>query len=328
MHHWLQSHLDANQQLRFDRFMELALYDADHGYYAKHITTVGHRGDFSTTATLSPALARGIAAWIKTEAPSHVIEIGAGTGVLTKAVRKALPFLMRHRTSFHIVERSPVLRAAQKQLLQGKVRWHNSVADALRAVGGSAFLFSNELVDAFPARVFQSTADGWTELFLTPSDHSLRELWQPVCELPDSTAFTHSWPVGQRIEVQASYRAWFADWCSAWIGGSLLTIDYGGSSAQIYHRRPSGSLRSYLHHQALAGPAIYESPGVRDLTADVNFDDLRRWGEDLGIQTLGFHTQREFLLPHARPTDADRFLTDPEGAGSAFKVLHQSPRIV
>lgn len=38
--------------VRFDHFMEAALYDPGHGYYTSRIRTVGTRGDFSTTATL------------------------------------------------------------------------------------------------------------------------------------------------------------------------------------------------------------------------------------------------------------------------------------
>ena len=327
MPHWLHPHLDADQRLRFDRFMELALYDPDHGYYAKHITTVGQRGDFSTTATLSTALARSLAAWIIHHRPSDVIEIGAGTGALTRAVRKLLPFLARRRTSFHIVERSPALRAAQQKLLGNKVRWHDSVSAALSATGGSAHLFSNELVDAFPPRVFRSTQLSWQELFLTPADGTLREHWQPATNLPDSTTFARKWPDGQRIEVHDSYRQWLHTWRPDWTDGSLLTIDYGGTPSEIYHRRPAGTLRAYLHHQVLSGPALYENPGRQDLTADVNFDDLRHWADPLCLRNRFLLTQREFLLPHARPTDADRFLTDPDGAGGAFKVLHQSPEI-
>lgn len=328
MPHWLHPHLDADQRLRFDRYMEHALYNPDQGYYSRHITTVGHRGDFSTSATLSPALARGIAARILREQPTDIIEIGAGTGALTRAIRKTIPFLKRRRMRFHIVERSPALITKQQDLLGHNVQWHDSMAEALDATHGTAFIVSNELVDAFPPRVFQSTATGWQELFLTLDERKIRESWHPAVDLPDSTVFAHPWPERQRVEVHESYHSWLADWSPAWTGGTMLTIDYGGSPPAIYHRRPSGSLRAYTHHQVLAGPAIYESPGRRDLTADVNFDDLRHWGDALGLHTVSLTTQREFLLPHARPTDADRFLTDPDGAGTAFKVLRQSPKIV
>ena len=42
--------------------MARALFDPERGYYTRHIKTVGARGDFSTSATLSPALGHAIAA--------------------------------------------------------------------------------------------------------------------------------------------------------------------------------------------------------------------------------------------------------------------------
>ena len=96
---------------RFDAFMQHALHDPDYGYYARKIRTVGHLGDFSTTATLSPTLGVAIAAraslWLKKNPGSfHLIEIGAGDGSLAKSVIDALPLLQRLKLHYHIVETS------------------------------------------------------------------------------------------------------------------------------------------------------------------------------------------------------------------------------
>jgi SAM-dependent MidA family methyltransferase len=48
---------------RFEDWMRVALYDAEMGYYARNIREVGPRGDFSTAATLHPALGEAVAAW-------------------------------------------------------------------------------------------------------------------------------------------------------------------------------------------------------------------------------------------------------------------------
>ena len=330
---WLHQHLSSSGVLRFDRFMELALYDPEHGYYACNVS-LGPRGDFSTSATLSPLLARAISAWIAAGQPAHVIEIGAGTGALARSIlglrgwRGALRRLTRHSPSrpfrYHIVECSPTLRANQERLLGRMVTWHDTIADALADTAGEAFLFSNELVDAFPVRIFQQTKGAWLELHLRSTQGQLAEEWLAPDSLPDSSAFARSWPDRQRVEVHASYREWLASWQPAWRKGQLLTIDYGGSPDEIYHRRPAGTFRAYYHHTRTVGPEACTLPGRRDLTTDVNFDDLIRWGERLGIETRSLITQREFLLPHCdQPSDADHFLLDEAGAGSAFKVLSQ-----
>ena len=82
-HHWLRPHLkEAKNLLRFDRFMELCLYDEANGYYARNISSVGKGGDFSTTPSLSPLLADSLARSILDSGLRDVIEIGPGAGDL------------------------------------------------------------------------------------------------------------------------------------------------------------------------------------------------------------------------------------------------------
>ncbi|HXL26641.1 MAG TPA: SAM-dependent methyltransferase, partial [Chthoniobacterales bacterium] len=87
-------------------------------------------------------------------------------------------------------------------------------------------------------------------------------------------------------------------------------------------------LRAFFRHQRLEGMEIYRRPGQQDLTADVNFEDLRGWGRALGFSEIDYTTQRNFVqkwypdaLKQADPLT--RFVLDPSGAGTAFKVLHQ-----
>ena len=75
----------------FSSFMARALFDPQRGYYSRNIRTVGARGDFSTSATLSPDLGRSIAAWLKAQSGvRHVIEIGAGSGELMQQLKRSL----------------------------------------------------------------------------------------------------------------------------------------------------------------------------------------------------------------------------------------------
>ena len=110
----------------------------------------------------------------------------------------------------------------------------------------------------------------------------------------------------------------------------MLTLDYGDVFPQLYHRKPHGTLRAYLHHQVMTGAQVYENMGRQDITADVNFTDLMRCGESLGWRNAPLQNQRQFLQRHLRAfekraaTDvALAFLSDEHGAGEAFKVLIQ-----
>lgn len=326
---WLKSHFEAaGNRLSFERFMELCLYDPDHGYYSRHIQTVGADGDFATTPTLSPLLAEALAHSIRNSGLRDVIEVGPGNGALANALvsRIRTPFLtLRKKVRYHVVEPSPRLQSLLKKSLGRTTTFHPDVKTALRATGGTAFILSNELVDAFPVRVFQKSDPGWRELVLSLEKGGIMERWNPAGQLPDSTLFEESWEPGQRVEIHASYHRWLQEWVSEWKEGRLLTVDYGGSPRDIYHRNPSGTIRGYFQHERITGRDLYRLAGRQDLTADVNFDDLIRWGEECQLQTTAFVTQEEYCRSLLQPSCSpeDNFLTDPHGAGTAFKVLEQ-----
>jgi SAM-dependent MidA family methyltransferase len=312
--HDLQNELGGS--IPFDRFMREALYHPAFGYYSARIHTVGRRGDFSTMATLDRSLAAGIANWIEKDSACDVIEIGAGSGQLARDILASLGWWKRLRLRYHIVEVSTPLREAQKKLLRGRrVTWHESLPAALDQLGGRAHIFSNELVDAFPCRVFELTDTDWQELHVLIQGGRCQEILRP-CTIPESTIFQQSFADGQRVEVHESYRHWLQDWASKWKSGAMLTIDYGDTMSALYHRRRAGSLRGYAAHQVLTGTDIYQAPGRCDLTADVNFSDLETWGEQKGWLCLSHSTLADFLAPNLPP----RF----QGAAEAFRVLAQS----
>jgi SAM-dependent MidA family methyltransferase len=317
----------------FRRFMEAALYDPEFGYYTRQIKTVGVRGDFSTSATLSPLLGRGIAAWIRrmaagpAEGIRHLIEIGPGTGQLHAAVRQALGWKGRWHWRSHLVERSPNLRAEQERLLGRagrRLQWHSDPAEALAAAEGKALIFSNELVDAFPVTLLQKHDGIWQEVWLEVAESgAVMETLRPGA-VPETSVQAGNFPDGQRVEVHESWRAWMEAWRPHWTAGTMLTIDYGDTADKVYYRRPEGTVRGYQNHQRFEGLSLYRSMGQCDLTADVNFTDLMRWGESRGLRTVNLLSQALFLQDLERPgcmTEAR--LADPSGAGGAFLCLEQ-----
>jgi SAM-dependent MidA family methyltransferase len=314
---------DVQTAIPFEQFMARALHDPQHGYYARRITGVGRRGDFTTAPMLSDAPARAIAAWaaraLRETGCQNLIEMGPGEGTLAAGVRRHLPWHVRWRTRLHLVETSTPLAERQRQLLGACATWHRTPQDALAACGGCAVIFSNELVDAFPVRRFQKTDLGWQELAVHFDERrQAHESLLPPAPLPDSSGFLESYALGQRIEVHESYHRFLKSWLPSWKSGRMLTIDYGAATENLYHRQPRGTLRAYLFQQRLEGPAIYENPGRQDLTADVNFTDLQNWSQPWitghKLATLG-----EFL----QATPGGGGLADAHGAGGAFLVLEQ-----
>ena len=311
--------------------MRRALYDPQRGYYSRRIPGIGRGGDFTTAPMLSESLARGIAAWaaraLRETGCRDLIEIGPGEGRLAVAVLKHLPWHVRWKTRLHLVETSAPLAQIQKKRLGRRARWHESPAAALAACNGRAVIFSNELVDDFPVRLFEKSTDGWREIAVAfDAAGAAAESHMPPAPLPPSSGFCETHPPGQRIEVHDSYRRWLAGWLPLWKAGRMLTIDYGSTAETLYQRRPRGTLRGYLLQQRIEGAAIYQNPGRLDLTADVNFTDLLDWSAPWTcgnqVQTLaaflrGFHDPQH---------PADRELCDENGAGGAFMVLDQQCR--
>lgn len=303
--------------LSLERFLAEALYHPECGYYTARIRDVGARGDFSTLATLGDSLARAIADWIAAGRTRDVIEVGPGNGQLARDILRHLGWWRRLRVRYHLVDvEGPLRKAQDERLRRFRIHRHSSVRDALRAAAGRALIFSNELPDAFPCRVFERTAAGWMEVHVRFDPGGAREELRPAT-LPDSTVFAGEHRPGQRVEVHESYRDWLRAWAPEWKSGAMLTIDYGDTPPALYHRRPGGTLRGYALHQRFEGSGIYQAPGRLDLTADVNFSDLEQWGEELGWRTLR-HATLDTLLPGG---------ADPRirAAAGAFRLLEQVP---
>ncbi|WP_309380718.1 SAM-dependent methyltransferase [Cerasicoccus frondis] len=316
--------------ITFAQFMGFALYDHTHGYYGAQVRQVGADGDFSTSATLCPAFGEAIARWAKARTAEdfpngdfHLIEVGAGVGALAESVLKAWRKIGEPDVAYSAVETSPGLREAlapKAAELGFTVR--DGIPDALAAAQGRAIIFSNELVDAFPARQLCWDGDDWREVGLRLVEGELVEGLLPFTDPVDADAPAKP-RQGQRIFIHPSYHAWLQTELADWQRGRMLTIDYGAAY-------PAGEVRAYRNQDGIDGDEIYAHAGQQDLTCDVNFADLQRWGEQLGWQTISLLPQAGFLnqwIPdaetRAKLDPALAFLANPFGAGGAFQTLEQ-----
>jgi SAM-dependent MidA family methyltransferase len=149
---------------------------------------------------------------------------------------------------------------------------------------------------------------------------------------------------GQLAEINPEAEEYHGKLLEAIGGGLVLVLDYGYPARRLYdpRGRARGSLVSYRRHEL--GRDLLDSPGERDLTAHVNWDDLRRAAKLRGWQEIALIPLAEFLVraglarlveeqglgPEAE-LDADtvterqeiKRLLDPEGMGSDLKMLVQ-----
>ena len=328
----------------FAAFMQRALFDPQGGYYSRKIATVGARGDFSTAASLSPLLGKAVARWLIEQSRLQpevrtVIEIGGGDGSLMQSVRKELGWWRRRRFAFCMVETSAILKEQQRVRLGASVQWFDSMESALDSCSGAALIYHNEFLDALPITLVQWNADSrsWKEVWLAhQADGRIKEELRPmVLEPVGAGQFSalDAWNAEspppsprQRCELHTGIRDWLSAWSPHWKAGTMLAIDYGDTFPSLYHRRPNGTLRAYILHQRLEGPAVYENVGRQDITSDINFTDLQNWCTRPGWSEPCIETQAAFINSClggglATRGDAERFLLAPDGAGSAFKCF-------
>lgn len=202
LHEIIVSEIQQHGWMSFARFMELALYHPEHGYYEKEHATVGREGDFYTSISVGSLfgelLAFQFSEWLSSmsqeteNAPSkptplvepshrttgnglqttshHIIECGAHDGQLAFDIlswmQKQRPTLFR-QLEYRIIESSTHSESLQRSRLaefSGTVDWISDWAD-LPAGGVRGVVFSNELLDAFPVhRVgWNSTQKTWFE---------------------------------------------------------------------------------------------------------------------------------------------------------------------
>jgi NADH dehydrogenase [ubiquinone] 1 alpha subcomplex assembly factor 7 len=158
----------AEGPMRIDRYMGLCLGHPRHGYYMAR-DPFGEGGDFVTAPEISQLFGELVGVWCATAwqmmgmpARFNLVELGPGRGTLMGDILKASRVMpgFREAAQVHLVETSPVLRAAQRQKLGEGVEWHETLATLAE---GPMVLVANEFFDALPIRQLQRRHGQWCE---------------------------------------------------------------------------------------------------------------------------------------------------------------------
>src|SRR5207247_134285 len=143
------------------RFMELALYCPNLGYYEQEGRRIGRRGDFYTSVSIGSLFGELLACtfvpWLEGQRSKlcQLVEAGAHDGQLAFDI---LSWMQQHHAKlfdaleYWLVEPSPRRRSWQGAKLDkfaGRIRWVETLPALPKdSVGG--VIFCNELLDAFP----------------------------------------------------------------------------------------------------------------------------------------------------------------------------------
>lgn len=329
----------------FERFMELALYAPDLGYYSGGAAKLGKDGDFTTAPEMTPlfgaALAR-IATAIMAQSAPRILEFGAGTGKLARDILTELHLAGTPVECYAIVELSGELRARQEEALRDfpQVRWLDDFPASFDGV-----VIANEVLDAMPVSLVRKTADGWCELQVGIRDGcfvfeamptSAALMAQILRQIPDADSL----PDGFMTEVHGvacGFMASLAQMLMAGHAGAAILLDYGFPAREYYlDQRANGTLMCHYRHHAHADPFYF--PGLQDITSHVDFTAMALEAQDGGLDVLAYMSQAAFLigagigdlLLRTDPQDAKAYLPQanalhkllsPAEMGELFKVL-------
>jgi SAM-dependent MidA family methyltransferase len=301
----IRAEIERSGRIPFSRFMELALYEPEHGYYATDDGRPTRGGDFLTAPETHSIFGRAIARqlddlWqgLGSPSPFIVVEYGAGTGTLALDMLQGLA-----------AERSGLVSAIRYRPVEISDGRERTIRTRLTAAGFGeqasddsngrfGCVIANEFLDALPVhRVVQASGRlhellvGWrggafVEVRGEPSTPALAQrLSDEGLELGE----------GQQAEICLGLDRWASDLATRLDRGFALVVDYGYPADQLYREaRRSGTLRAYTQHRAHADPFV--AIGRQDLTAHVDFTAVEQALEKVGWRMIASTTQAEFLV--------------------------------
>ena len=306
--------------MTFARFMALALYDPEAGYYATAGDAAapsddgaghgpGRGGDFLTAPEGHPIFGWAIARqleelWDRLGRPADFVarEHGAGLGGLALGLldglrRSGSPLLGAIRSQ--VVEISDRhLTRIRERLAAAGLASHLEVADERPAAG---VVLANELLDALPVhRVEGAPAGGPTRILeryvqLGVDDRLVTGLGPP--STPNLEVHLAAEGVrlepGQPAEICLAVDDWVANATAPLERGALLVIDYGAEAPELYAPSRGSTLRAYHRHRVHDDPLV--AIGRQDLTAHVDLTAVARAATRAGLEPLGRTTQAKFL---------------------------------
>ena len=288
--------------LPFAAFMQMALYDSQHGYYSAGAQRTGWRGHFITSPELDPSFGTLWATafrdvWVACGSPARfeVVEIGPGEGGFAQAVLDAAdgPFL--DALTYRLVERTPAVRERQQERLGGidKVAWTPSVTELPHIEHGC--VFANEILDNLPIHLVEMRDGDILELCVGEEEDELVFVTRPPSN-PELVDFLERTGVkleeGTRGEITLAAESMIARVADRIGKGAIVFVDYGMAADQIAER--GGTVVAYS--STGADTDVLSSPGERDITAHANWTSVEQALGGAGMTPIGPLDQRRVLL--------------------------------
>jgi len=327
--------------LPLDKFIELALYDKNSGYYMKK-NPFGKKGDFITAPNITRIFSEIIAIWIvmfwkSLGSPKklNLIELGAGNGEMMKVIIETLKNFPScfNSSNFMIYEKSEFLKTQQKKILNiKKLRWINNIK---KTNSIPTLYLANEFFDAIPIKQYFKRRNEWFERFV--QFETLKN-----AEFKDKK--TNIKKIEQILKFQISRNQNIIEYSPETFkylkkilkiinrnNGGILIIDYG-----YLNSRMQETLQAVKDHKY---SDILKDIGDSDITYNINFNLFKKFtnqfkkldsiitNQNKFLTSMGILQRAEILgknLPFSKKTDLFyriRRLIDEKQMGKLFKVM-------
>lgn len=300
--------------------------------YYKSENPFGAAGDFVTAPEISQMFGEMVAAWLvdcwmQMGRPEDVrlVELGPGRGTLAADIMRTIAAWpdFKSAVTLHLVETSPRLREIQAETLkQYPAVWHDRFSSVPEGV---CLVVANEFFDALPVHQFENV-NGQRQERCVGYD-AVRDAFYFTGSGIAENIFETS-PASLNILAEISQRI-------ATQGGAALIVDYG-------HDMPgSGDTVQAVSRHQYADPL--ESPGLRDITAHVDFSALKAAaGQTVNVAgpvtqgvfliAMGIEARAQKLCEHATDARQQQVMADlcrlvaPQEMGRLFKVMALTPK--
>jgi len=356
----IKSIIKETGPITFDKFMGLALYHKKYGYYTAGKRIIGKEGDYYTSPCVHPAFGEVISSLIHKSyevigvSNFTIVEMGAGKGYLAldilDSTKRNYPNLY-NCLNYTIIEKSPHQILQEKNLLKehlDKIKWINRISE-LKSTNICGIFISNELLDSFPFHRARFEDGMLKEIFVDlKNDEFIEVIDDPsIKELRDYFLdYNIDFKDCQEVEINLHAEKWLRDIASVLDKGFVMTIDYGFLAQELFNpTRLKGTCKCLYKHSINDNP--YINIGKQDITAHVDFSNLIRIEESVGLKTLKYTTQGQFLIDwgildiiertteNNKQSEATRLKTIfsiknlflPEQMGDRFKILIQGRNV-
>ena len=283
--------------ISLDKFIDLALYDKNFGYYMKR-NPFGKKGDFTTAPNISRLFSETIAIWIisfwkSIGSPSNfnLIELGAGNGKMMKDILesfKKFPSFLQSSNIF-IYEKSPgLIKIQKKKLKKSKIVWLSNLNNLKK---NPSMFIANEFFDSISIKQFIKIDKKWYERFVNIQNKNNafffdKEIKMKNYEKKIKLNISKNQNFIEFSEIGAEYLTIISNFVKKNRGG-LLIIDYGYFNKKMKNTLQAISNKNFSN--------VLKNVGNSDITHLINFNLFNNIVNKIGELNSITTTQGSFL---------------------------------